>query len=114
VVADSEEDRMMAAFDIRPHPQLDREAIRYRVGPWALDFGGLRPDSDAPKRRRTSPRGTARHVAHRPRSGWVRPAEEAGRKPVGGGPGGARAPGGSRVPELVLPLPPLLSQPAPA
>jgi hypothetical protein len=29
---------MMAAFDIRPHPQLDREGVRYRVGPWALDL----------------------------------------------------------------------------
>jgi ATP-dependent helicase YprA (DUF1998 family) len=38
VVADSEEDRMTAAFDIRPHPQLDRDGTRYRVGPWALDL----------------------------------------------------------------------------
>ena len=38
VAADSEEDRMMSAFDIRPHPQLDRDGIRYRIGPWALDL----------------------------------------------------------------------------
>ena len=38
VIADSEEDRMMAAFDIRPHPQLDREGVRFRIGPWALDI----------------------------------------------------------------------------
>ena len=38
VVADSEEDRMMAAFDIRPHPQLDREGVRFRIGSWALDL----------------------------------------------------------------------------
>jgi ATP-dependent helicase YprA (DUF1998 family) len=38
VVADSEEDRMMAAFDIRPHPQLDVEGIRFRIGPWAMDL----------------------------------------------------------------------------
>jgi hypothetical protein len=38
VVADSEEDRMMATYDVRPHPQLDREGVRYRIGSWALDF----------------------------------------------------------------------------
>jgi len=38
VVADSEEDRMMSAFDIRPHPQLDRVGVRFRIGPWALDL----------------------------------------------------------------------------
>ena len=38
VIADSEEDRMMAAFDIRPHPQLDREGVRFRIGSWALDL----------------------------------------------------------------------------
>jgi hypothetical protein len=43
VGADSEEDRMMAAFDIRPHPQLDRDGVRFRVGAWALD---LRPQEE--------------------------------------------------------------------
>jgi hypothetical protein len=38
VVADSEEDRMMTAFDIRPHPQLDVEGVRFRIGPWAIDL----------------------------------------------------------------------------
>ena len=38
VIADSEEDRMMAAFDIRPHPQLDREGVRFKIGPWAFDL----------------------------------------------------------------------------
>ena len=38
MVGDSEEDRMMAAFDIRPHPQLDRDGIRFRIGSWALDL----------------------------------------------------------------------------
>jgi len=38
VIADSEEDRMMAAFDSRPHPQLDRERVRFRIGSWALDL----------------------------------------------------------------------------
>jgi hypothetical protein len=38
VAADSEEDRMMSAYDVRPHPQIDREGVRYRVGPWALDL----------------------------------------------------------------------------
>jgi ATP-dependent helicase YprA (DUF1998 family) len=38
VAADSEEDRMMSVYDVRPHPQIDREGVRYRVGPWALDL----------------------------------------------------------------------------
>lgn len=43
VVADSEEDRMSSAYDIRPHPQLDRDGTRYSIGPWALD---LRPQEE--------------------------------------------------------------------
>ena len=38
VIADSEEDRMMAAFDIRPHPQFDREGVRFRIGPWRSTY----------------------------------------------------------------------------
>ena len=38
VAADSEEDRMMSVYDVRPHPQVDRDGVRYRVGPWALDL----------------------------------------------------------------------------
>jgi hypothetical protein len=43
VAADSEEDRMTSVYDVRPHPQLDRDGVRYRVGPWALD---LRPQEE--------------------------------------------------------------------
>jgi ATP-dependent helicase YprA (DUF1998 family) len=38
VAADAEEERQVLVYDIRPHPQLDRDAQRFRVGPWALDL----------------------------------------------------------------------------
>jgi len=38
VAADTEEERAIVTYDVRPHPQLDVGGRRYRVGPWALDL----------------------------------------------------------------------------
>src|SRR5262249_1130369 len=38
VAADTEEERQFQVFDIRPHPQLNRDGVRFQVGLWALDF----------------------------------------------------------------------------
>ena len=38
VAADSEEERTIQAYDVRPHPQRDISGCRFRVGPWALDL----------------------------------------------------------------------------
>jgi ATP-dependent helicase YprA (DUF1998 family) len=38
VAADSEEERQVKAYDIRPHPQLDTDGVRFQVGSWALEL----------------------------------------------------------------------------
>lgn len=38
VAADTEEERTIQTYDVRPHPQCDTSGQRYRVGPWALDL----------------------------------------------------------------------------
>ena len=38
VAAESEEERLRSAFDIRPHPQVDTDGTRYQIGAWALDL----------------------------------------------------------------------------
>ena len=38
VAAESEEERLRSAFDIRPHPQADADGTRRQVGDWALDL----------------------------------------------------------------------------
>jgi ATP-dependent helicase YprA (DUF1998 family) len=38
VEADSEEERAVQVFDIRPHPQFDTSAMRYSIGEWTLDL----------------------------------------------------------------------------
>ena len=38
VAADTEEERTIQTYDVRPHPQCDVSGHRYRVGPWALDL----------------------------------------------------------------------------
>ena len=38
VAADMEEERLIQAYDVRPHPQCDTSGRRFRVGPWVLDL----------------------------------------------------------------------------
>lgn len=38
VAADMEEERLIQAYDVRPHPQCDTSGRRFRVGSWAMDL----------------------------------------------------------------------------
>ena len=38
MAADTEEERAIVTYDVRPHPQCDVSGRRYRIGPWAMDL----------------------------------------------------------------------------